>query len=113
MKTQTNKSFNNVRLKVFERLYEFKDSESLTQYISLLYKKPDLRRLESSLYQTTDSYKLIIKSVKNCNSYVLSKEFCYKSSNSNVEISKTEEYAKNLIENNAVEIYGKAFNPKT
>lgn len=110
---QSSKTFKTVRPKTNERMYEFENSEALTQCIIALYRKARFRDLKSSLYKMPDCYRLIIKQSNPCNSPVYIKEFSRCHSNSAIELSVTKEYGKLLIKNNAVEIFGKAFNRAT
>ena len=110
MKIQQNdKMINGVRLKYIERMYEFKNSEDLAQCVVLIYKKENLRKITSSLYKMNDSYRLIIKSSRNCKSGVFAEEFCQKWSSSAIDISATKEYGKPLISRKAVAVFGRAF----
>lgn len=110
---QTDKNLKTLRKKCTERLYEFKTSEDLTRCILQLYKYKKYRYTESSLYKTENSYCLIINATKNCKSNILIKEFCQKSTASPLIIGKTEEYEIELIKNNAISVFGKAFNRET
>ena len=110
---QSGKTLKTVRPKLTERMYEFTESEALTQCIVTLYRKEKYRNLESSLYKMPDCYRLIIKSSKNCESQLRTNEFCQQQSSSPVLIGVTKEYGKALIEKKAIKIFGKAFNPKT
>ena len=90
-------------------MYEFANSEDLTRCILLMYKKENLRKITSSLYKMTDSYRLIIKSSKNCESGIFAEEFCKSCSGSTIDISATKEYGKPLVSRKAIAVFGKAF----
>ena len=109
---QSGKTLKTIRPKLTERMYEFSDSEALTQCIVTIYRKENYRNLESSLYKMPDCYRLIIKSAKNYENLFCTNEFCQQQSSSTVLIGVTKEYGKALIEKKAIRTFGKAFSPK-
>lgn len=89
-------------------LFEFDNLEELTIGILHLYKSNN-HMPQSSLYKFDNRYRLIIKSRENSKAFFTINEFCQTKSVSPITIAYTEEYGTPLIENNAIEIYGKAF----
>ena len=114
MKAQQNaKALKTLKPKFIEQIYEFCDCEALTMALIILYKIDKYRILNSSLYVYSGRYRLIIKNPNIYDNIIYIKEFYSYSSNSAVEIAITREYGKILIKEKAIEIYGKAFSPRT
>lgn len=92
-----------------ECIFEFSDSEALTAGIFELYKNKSTLRLRSHLYKTDNSYQLMVSCSNPKERLFLLHEFCFKISDSFLDIEYTKEYGKPLILNCAIEKYGKAF----
>lgn len=92
-----------------EYVFEFSSSENLTQAILYLYKNCMDIEYKSALYNFNDFYRLIIK-CKNGKAHFLGlNEFYRFESDDILALARTREYGKQLIPNNAIQVYAKAF----
>jgi len=106
-----NKNCKNFSLKVREKMYTFKECETLTSCIIMLYRIKNIKYIGSSLYKTDDSYNLIVTYSKFNNIDDLIKSICDTFTEDYDQIAIIKEYGRKLIQNNAIGVYGKAFNP--
>ncbi len=96
-----------------EYLFEFPNSESLTEAILMLYRQRLTRHLKSSLYKMPACWRLLIESKVERLVHLRLKEFCRYDSGALYEIEHTREHGKPLIINNAIEKYGASFSKGT
>ena len=89
-----------------EVLFTFKNSETLTDGITFLYKKKPL--IKSSLYKN-DCYYLILTADDRWPTIKQLSEFASYKTKNYIQIAVIKEHCKPLILNNAIKIYGKAF----
>ena len=90
-----------------EILFNFNDSDSLSEGIIFLYKKKPF--IKSSLYKSESSYQLILTADDCWPSIKQLSEFSSYKTKNYIQIAIIKEHFKPLILNNAVKIYGKAF----
>lgn len=97
-----------VREKSDSLVYMFKNSEKLTIAINFLYKNRNTRFLNSELFKLNGKYYLVIK--KNERKRIENiEEFSDRTYKTNITLSILREYGKQIINKNAIKVYGKAF----
>ncbi len=92
-----------------ECLFEFSNSDALTNGITELYKNKSNHKFLSQLYETDKGYCLIVRCKNPTEKLFLLHEFCPKISEDARDIEYVREYGKPLILNSAIKRYGKAF----
>ena len=97
-----------IKIKSNITTFIFENSEKLTLALNCLYSSRATRNLKSNLYLFNEKYYLTIISNENKSVFKIS-EFADNYSKSYLLISFLNEYAKNLIIENAISKYGKAF----
>ncbi len=90
-------------------IFDFFESEDLTQAVLFLYKSRTLKRLKSSLYKMQGFFRLVITCDAQKPFLITLQEFCSRYSKLESELYYTKEYGELLIAKNAVQIYGSAF----
>jgi negative regulator of genetic competence, sporulation and motility len=88
-------------------LYIFENIEALNNALLFLYRLK--KGFKSALYKTDKDYRLIITSYEFYPYLLTLSEYCQTLSKSIIDIELTREYAKVLIEKNAVRTYAKYF----
>ena len=89
------------------RIFEFENSDAMIKGVVRLYKSRRSHGM-SSLYKTSESYRLII-SARADSDFFFMNEFCLRQSDSALEAEYTKEHGRLIAAENAVEKIGRAF----